>query len=112
MKMKELQESEVEKDQIKEEPRPLSPISRRALFRKMAKITLGVGVAVLGGGALLNVAACGDNYSDSYSESSYSESRYSESSYTDNCGYCNSCGRNYTHCDGMYCNYTDYADGC
>jgi len=106
MKRKEeRQESAViEQNQSKEDARPLSPISRRALFKKMAKITLGVGVAALGGGALLNVAC--DTYSDSYTESSYTES-YSDSSYTDNCGYCEYSSKDYTHCDGMYCNYTN-----
>jgi hypothetical protein len=26
------------------------------------------------------------------------------------CGYCNGPGRNYEHCDGMYCDYIDYTD--
>ena len=27
-------------------------------------------------------------------------------------GYCDGCGRDYDHCDGTYCNYINYADGC
>ena len=27
-------------------------------------------------------------------------------------GYCDGCGRDYDHCDGAYCNYINYVDGC
>jgi uncharacterized protein YidB (DUF937 family) len=79
----------------------LSPISRRAFFKK-----LGKSAAALGGlGVLVGAAGCDDilgTLLDSYDGGGYGN----------NCGYCNGCGRNYYHCDGSYCDYINYSDGC
>ena len=64
----------------------LSPISRRAFFKKTAVTSLGVaaGAAFVGEGCA---------YSDAGS-----------------CGYCDGAYRNYYHCDGDYCDYINYSD--
>jgi hypothetical protein len=73
----------------------LSPIARRTFFKKAGGVAmLGVGVVV--GATLVGGAQGCATYSD----------------YSDNCGYCDGCGRNYYHCDGSYCNYGNYGDGC
>jgi hypothetical protein len=68
----------------------LSPVCRRAFFKK----TGGVIVGALTGAALLGSTSC-VSYSD----------------YSDTCGYCNGNNRNYYHCDGNYCDYANYGDG-
>lgn len=68
----------------------LSPIARRAFFKKVG----GAAVAGVVAGVGIN-ALTGCIYSD----------------YSDSCGYCNGGGRNYYHCDGSYCNYINYCDG-
>jgi hypothetical protein len=70
----------------------LSPIARRAFFKKAGGAAI-IGVGVIAGAALVGgTQGC--------------------VAYSDNCGYCDGCGRNYYHCDGSYCNYGDYGDYC
>lgn len=71
--------------------RPLSPISRRA-FLAAGPVAVGAGLAVGAG-----VAGCGGGYGYTYAD--YAD--YADAS----CGYCNTGGTNYYHCDGLYCNY-------
>jgi len=73
---------------------PLSPISRRAFFREMGTKALKVGlvgtaVASLGQ-QTVTIEGCGGGR---------------------NCGYCDSQGSDYDHCDGDYCDYINYEDG-
>ena len=59
----------------------LSPISRRAFFRQVAKYGI-TAAAVAAVSALMS--GCGGGT---------------------NCGYCDGVGQDYTHCDGDYCDY-------
>jgi len=72
----------------------LSPICRRAFFRKVGKGALGA----LAVAAVAGQSAC---YGDSYTNASYVN--------TGACGYCNGWARNYYHCDSAYCNYSNAA---
>ena len=56
-------------------------------------------VGALLAGGLLSSSGC-----DSDDDSDYGD-------YDDTSGYCNGDNRDYEHCDSMYCNYGNYADG-
>ncbi len=73
----------------REETRQLNSVSRRAFFRDGIRAALGLG-AIAG----LVASSAGCDYDDGV------------------CGYCDGCSRNYYHCDGMYCDYLNYPDGC
>ena len=77
----------------------LSPIARRTFFKKAGGAAM-LGVGVVAGAALVGGTQGCASYSD-YGDSSGGS-----------CGYCNGCGRSYYHCDGSYCNYGNYGDGC
>jgi hypothetical protein len=76
----------------------LSPIARRAFFKKAGGAAI---VGAIAGATLLGGGQGCASYSD-----------YSDYSNSSSCGYCNGCGRSYYHCDGSYCNYGNYGDGC
>ncbi len=84
----------------------LSPISRRAFFRRV-----GIGSVQLGAlGAL--VAMSRGCTLPSGLEGLINDGGFLPSSPEtgDNCGYCDGAGRDYYHCDGNYCDYINYAD--
>ncbi|MGQ9651185.1 MAG: hypothetical protein ACUVXJ_13830 [Phycisphaerae bacterium] len=103
---------------------PLSPISRRAFFRKLGShlIKLGaIGTAVgsLGQGCSLSIEPDDDHAGggwpyDPYLDFGYSDysdhGHYSDWVGDDTCGYCDGAGQDYSHCDGSYCDYTNYGD--
>ena len=100
----------------------LSPISRRAFFKRLGQGAVALGslgaLSIMGACPSVPVGNCGycngtgrDYYhcdGDYCDYINYVDVGYSDSS----CGYCNGCGRNYYHCDGNYCDYINYADGC
>lgn len=82
----------------------LSPISRRAFFRRMGRSAVRLGI--LGAAA----GSAGQRCDRPLPIDIDDPDGYSDFGYPDNCGYCDTTGRDYEHCDGDYCDYINYAD--
>jgi hypothetical protein len=79
----------------------LSPICRRAFLRKVRNVGFG---AVAVGAVVSTGSGC-------FIPAPTPASGGGAATSGGNCGYCNGDGRDYSHCDGAYCNYVNYADG-
>jgi len=90
-------------DEKKVDVEELSPICRRAFLQKVKKVGFGalaVGAVASSGGCFIPAPTPATGGGGGGVATSGG-----------NCGYCDGGGRDYSHCDGSYCNYINYADG-
>ena len=100
--------------------RGLSPISRRAFLGRAVKFgALGASIPLLGtAGRALQPTDQADGRETAKIKDGVPGRASRKVADTDGaekdgeaCGYCNGPGRDYSHCDGDYCDYINYSDG-